>query len=180
MSLFLSCIFYSIVKVSKNVLQKEIEHIKPIYWLRKPVLDSHWLNIENNLCQILCVVLEFLSNGEGLDCFLRHVLPKLSKVTVTCPQSVKKQIGTVLTCPKLAKSISPLNCSKSAKWSIWNLYISSHGEARNIKLGQQANIIEGVALGTPPQAVVISLAHNHMANLFISSYRGATIIKFGQ
>ena len=179
MSLFLSCIFYSIVKISKNVLQKEIEHIKPIYWLRKPVLDSHWLNIENNLCQILCVVLEFLSNGEGLDCFLRHVLPKLSKVTVTCPQSVKKQIGTVLTCPKSAKWISALNCSKSAKWPIWNLYISSHLEARNNKFGQQVNI-ERVPLGTPPQAVVMSLAHNRMANLFISSYRGATVIKFGQ
>ena len=36
------------------------------------------------------MVLEFLSNGEGLDCFLRYVLPKLSKVTVTCPKSVKK------------------------------------------------------------------------------------------
>ena len=61
-----------------------------------------------------------------------------------------------------------------------NLYISSHGKARNIKFGQQVNIIERVPLGTPPQAVVMSLAHNHMTNLFISSYRGATVIKFGQ
>ena len=41
-------------------------------------------------------------------------------------------------------------------------------------------MIEKVPLDTPPQAVVVSLAHNHMTNLFISSYRGAAIIKFKQ
>ena len=144
------------------------------------MISADWI-IENNLRQILCVVLKFFSNGEGLDCFLRHVLPKLGKVTVTCPQSVKKQqIGTVFTCPKLAKWASALNCSKLAKWPIWNLYISSHLEARNIKFGQQVNIIERVPLGSPPQAIIMSLAHNHMTNLFILSYRGATVIKFGQ
>ena len=40
--------------------------------------------------------------------------------------------------------------------------------------------IERVPLDTPPQAVVMSLAHNHLINLFILSYRGAAIIKFGQ
>ena len=38
-------------------------------------------------------------------------------------------------------------------------------------------MVEMVLLGTLPQAVVISLAHNHMTN--ISSYRGATVIKSG-
>ena len=61
-----------------------------------------------------------------------------------------------------------------------NLCISSHEEARNIKFGQQVNIIERVPLGFHLQVVVMSLAHNQMANLFISSYRGATVIKFGQ
>ena len=37
-----------------------------------------------------------------------------------------------------------------------------------------------VPLGTLPEEVVMSLAHNHMTNLFISSYRWATVIKFGQ
>ena len=60
------------------------------------------------------------------------------------------------------------------------LYISSHREARNIKFGHQINIIERVPLGTLPQAVVMSLAHNHLTNLFISSYRGAAVIKFKQ
>ena len=45
------------------------------------------------------------------------------------------------------------------------LYISSHGEARNIKFGQQVNIIEKVPLGTPAQVVVMTVAHNHMTNL---------------
>ena len=71
-----------------------------------------------------------------------------------------------------------LNVSKMTSLRI---YISPiYGEARNIKFGQQVNIIERVPLGTPPQVVVMSLAHNHVTNLFISSYRGATVIKFGQ
>ena len=65
-------------------------------------------------------------------------------------------------------------------WIVWNLYISSHGEVRNIKFGHQINIIERVPLGTLPQVVVMPLAHNHLTNHFISSYRGAAIIKFGQ
>ena len=46
-------------------------------------------------------------------------------------------------------------------------------KASNIKFGQQVNIIEKVPLGTLPQAVVMSLAHNHATNPLISSYRGA-------
>ena len=65
---------------------------------------------------------------------------------------------------------------------IASLKISSRGEARNIKFGQQVNRIQSVPLGTLPQEVVVTLPHNHMTltNLFISSYRGATAIKFGQ
>ena len=117
------------------------------------------------------------SNGEGLDCFPQHVLPKLSKVTVTCPQSEKKNRDS-FDLPKVSKMNVSFELLKVAKWPIWNIYISSHLEARNIKFGQQVNI-EMVPLGTPPQAVLISLAHNHMTNLFISSYRRATVIKFG-
>ena len=64
-----------------------------------------------------------------------------------------------------------------------NLYISSHGQARNSKLGQQLNLIQRVLpQGTPCQEIVTSLPHNHvtLTNLFTSSYRGATVIKFGQ
>ena len=61
-----------------------------------------------------------------------------------------------------------------------NLYSSSHEEARNIEFGQQVNIFERLPLATPPQVVVMSLVYNHVTNLFISSYRVTTVIKFGQ
>ena len=68
---------------------------------------------------------------------------------------------------------------KFSKMTSLKIYISSHGEARNIKLGCLINI-ERVPLGTLPQAVVMSLAHNHLANLLILGYRGAAVIKFKQ
>ena len=77
--------------------------------------------------------------------------------------------------PKVSKM--NINCELLKEEA--HLKISSHEEARNIKFGQQVNIIERVPLGTPPQVVQMSLAHNHVADLFISSYRGATVIKFG-
>ena len=81
--------------------------------------------------------------------------------------------------PKVSKISINFELLKVQNDQFENLYIFSHGEARNIKFGQQVNI-ERVPLGTPFQVVVMSLAHNHMTNLFILSYRGATVIKFGQ
>ena len=100
-----------------------------IDWGNQFLIPTDWI-IENDLHQILCVVLQFFikqwSNGEGLGCFLRHVLPKRSKITVTCPKSAKQQKGSILTCPKLATSISTLNCSKLAKWPFWKfIYLQS-------------------------------------------------------
>ena len=115
---------------------------------------------------MLCTVLEFL-----LDCFC-DILPKLSKIMVTYPNSVKReQIGSILICPKLAKWISALNCWKWQNDQFENLYISSHREARN-RFGQQVNIIERVPLGTPPQVVVMTLAHNHVTNLYLELQKG--------
>ena len=68
---------------------------------------------------------------------------------------------------------------KISKMTSLKIYISPVMEKLETKFGQQLNI-EKVPLGTPPQAVVMTLAHNHVTNLFISSYRGATVIKFGQ
>ena len=76
--------------------------------------------------------------------------------------------------------MSTVNCSKQQNDQFENLYISSHREARNIKFGHQINIIKRVPLGTSPQAVVMSLAQNHLTNLYISNYRGAAVIKFKQ
>ena len=55
-----------------------------------------------------------------------------------------------------------------------HLYIFSHGEARNIKFGQQVNLIQMVLLGTLLQEVLTSLPHIHvtLTNLFICSHRG--------
>ena len=79
--------------------------------------------------------------------------------------------------PKASKININFELFKFSKITRLKIY---NGEARNIKFGQQVNIIERAPLGTPPQAVVMTLAHNPVANLFISSYRGATAIKFGQ
>ena len=65
---------------------------------------------------------------------------------------------------------------------ITSLKLPSHGEVRNFKFGQQVSLIQGIPLGTLPQQVVTSLSQNYMTltNLFISSYRGDTVIKFRQ
>ena len=175
MSLFLSCIFCSTVIIRKNVLQKEIKD-----WTYKAYLVTEETSSWFPLIESLIVVLEFLSNGESLNCFSWYVLPRLSKVTVTCPQSVKKNKPGQFW----------LAQSKQNKYQLWNaqsqqndqfeISISPVTEKLETKFGQQVNIIERVPFGTPPQAVVIPLAHNHMTNPFISSYRGATVIRFGQ
>ena len=69
-----------------------------------------------------------------------------------------------------------MTCTKPSKCHFDNLYISSNGEARNIKFGQQVNLIQRVQLGTLPQEVM-SLPHNQMTltSLFIPSYRANTV-----
>ena len=80
--------------------------------------------------------------------------------------------------PKVSKIHINFELLKVSKNDLFeNLYISSQRDARNIKFGHLMNIIEKVSLGTAPQALVMSLAHNHLTNLFISSYRGAAVIK---
>ena len=124
--------------------------------------------------------LNILSNGEGLDCFSQpNILPKLSKITVNWLKPVKiNKVGSFLTCPKSAKWLSILNCQSHQNDEFENLYISSHGKARNMKFGQQVNLIQRVQLGTLPQEVLMSLPHTNIfsTNLFI--FR-ATVIKFG-
>ena len=69
--------------------------------------------------------------------------------------------------PKVRKTninFELLEVSKIFERKFENLYISSHREVRNTKFGHLLNI-ERVPLGTPPQAVVMSLAHNHLTNL---------------
>ena len=91
--------------------------------------------------------------------------------------SKKKRIGSVLACFQIEHRLWTAQTQQNDQFG--NLCISCHGDARNIKSGQQVNIIERVPLVTP-RVIVMSLVHNHMTDLLISSYRGATVIKFGQ
>ena len=104
----------------------------------------------------------------------QHVLPKFSKITVTCPKSVKTRVNFDLL--KVRKMNINFELFKVSKMTHSKIYISIHREPRNIKLGQQVKI-KRATLGTQPQVVVMSLAHNYVTNLFILSYRGATLIK---
>ena len=101
------------------------------------------------------VLLEFLSNGEGLNRFSRHVLPKLTKKTVTCPKQAKGTKSVDFDLPKVNKININFELLKVSKMTSLRIYISSHGEARNIKFGHLINI-QRVSLGTLPQEVVMS------------------------
>ena len=118
----------------------------------------------------------------GFESSSRHVLPKNSKITLTFPKSLKNSNRVSFDLPKVIKRTINFELLKVSKMTCLKIYIyiSSHREARNIKFGHQINIIERVPLGTLPKGVVISLAHNHLKNLFISKYRGAAVIKFKQ
>ena len=72
---------------------------------------------------IMCVVLEFLSNG-GLNCFLQHVLPELSKITVTCPQSVKGPNRVNFDLPKVSKININFELLKVCNMTSLKIYIS--------------------------------------------------------
>ena len=68
--------------------------------------------------------------------------------------------------PKVSKININFEIPKVRKMTSLKIYISSQGEEpRNIKFGHQINI-ERVPLGTAPQGVVMSLAHNNLTNLF--------------
>ena len=116
MSLFLSCIFYSTVKIRKNVLQKEIKD-----WTYKACLlteeTSSWFPLIESL-KITCAksyawFFNFYQMERVWIVFQSMSYPNWVKSLWPVHNSKKKQIGTVLTCPKLAKWISALNCSKS-------------------------------------------------------------------
>ena len=131
------------------------------------MISADWI-IENDICHILCVALEFFIKRRWFRLFIAAYLSNI------------KQIGSGLTCPKLAKWMSQLWTARSQQNDQFeNLCTSSHGKARNIKFGRQLNI-KKVPLDTLPREVVISLARIHVTNLSVSSFRGATVIKFGQ
>ena len=70
------------------------------------------------------VVLEFLSNGEGLDDFLLHVLPKLSKITVNCSKCVKKRNRVNFDLPQVSKINIKFELLKVSRITSLKIYIS--------------------------------------------------------
>ena len=99
---------------------------------------------------------------------------KLSKITVACTKTGQFwEKGQFWVTQSQQNDCKFWTVETQQNDQFGNLYISSHGEARNIKFVQHVNPIQKVSLGTRPQELVMSLPHNHttLTNLFISSYR---------
>ena len=92
--------------------------------------------------------LNFLSNPEGLDCFLwSKFLPKLSKI------------------PQCQKNDLILNWSNLAKWPVWISVSPVMEKLETSNLDSQETSFKGfcwVPPPPPPQEVLISLQHIHM------------------
>ena len=162
---------YFCCKNQKKVLQKEIKDWTfEVYLLTEETSFSFSLfeSLKMTFARSYALFLNILSNREGLDWFLWHVLPKLCKITVTCPKWVIENGWGQFCCPKLAKWISTLNCPNS-----------SQVKARNIKFRQQINIIESISLGTLLQEVVMSLAYNHVKISFFRVTEGLLLSNLG-
>ena len=87
---------------------------------------ADWI-IENDLCQILCACfLNFYQTERVSIVFCSMSYPNTVKKLWPVQSSEKYQIGSISTCPKIAKLISTFNCSKSARWLVWkSIYIQS-------------------------------------------------------
>ena len=112
--------------------------------------------------------LNFLSNGEGFDCFCDRT---------PCPNFVR----WLRIAQSQQNDFQFWTAQKQQNDKFANLYIFNHGEARNVKIGQQVNLIQRAPLDTPPQEVVMSWPHNHVIvmNLFICSYKGLLLSNLG-
>ena len=70
---------------------------------------------------------------------------------------------------------------KVSKMVSLKIYVSSHGEARNIKFGHQVNLIQRVQLGPLSQEIVTSLPHHHvtLTNLLSAVTEGLLLSNLG-
>ena len=108
---------YFILSVKSEKRVTERNKRQSIYWLTKPVFDSCRLG------NLMPLILEFLSNGEGLDRFSRHVLPTLSKITVTCPKQVKRPNRMNFDLPQVSKININFELLKVSKMTSLKIYI---------------------------------------------------------
>ena len=145
----------------KNLLPKGIKDWTFEVYLLTGELSS-WFQLIESL-KMTCArpyawFLIFLSSTGSFHCFSQpNILPKFSKITVTCPKSLKWTSRVNFELPKIAEWLSTLNCSMSANYQFENLYISSYGETRNIKFGHQVNPIQRIQLSPLPREVVTTL-----------------------
>ena len=86
--------------------------------------------------------------------------------------SKRGEIGAVLTCPKLAKWILNLNCSKSAKWTIWKS-LSPVMEKLETSIWTAGKHHWMGSIGHS------SLAHYHMANILSWVTEGLLLSNLG-
>ena len=85
--------------------------------------------IENDLCQILCMILQFFVKERGLRLsffffFLWPVSPKLSKTTKTCPNLVKWMRKANINLPEYSKMTINFELFKVSKMTSLKIYVS--------------------------------------------------------
>ena len=118
--LFLSCIFYFVGKIRKTCYRKERKTESP----KSSYLLGNSFRLNESL-KMTCArpyvwIINFLPSGGGLDCFLQpNVLPKRSKIIVTCPKSLKSSRSVNFDLPKISRMTTNFELLKIAKWPIW-------------------------------------------------------------
>ena len=124
-----------------------------INWGTKPVLDSCWLSHWKWLVSDPMGGPWFFYQTQWVRIAFcnQKSRPKLNK-TVTCSNVVSINKGQFLFAQSQKNDYQLWTAQSYQNDQFENLYISSHGEARNTKFGQQqVNLIQRVLLGTPTQ-----------------------------
>ena len=165
----LSCIIHFVAQIKKHVTKRNrtlnLSSLS-VNW-ENPVLDSCWLIIQNHLCQILCLVLEFFVKQREFGLFFCSLM--------SCPNSVKQlwpaqshEMWTTrvsFDLPKVSKTAVNLQLFKVSKPISLKIYFPSE----KLEMSNQ----------------VLCLRRRWQHHLLIMwqissifNYRGATVIKF--
>ena len=85
-----------------------------------------WIGSVKVTCVRSCArFLNFYERERVWILFLQHVLPKLSKITVTCPKSLKKPNMVNFDLPKVSKNYQPWTAQSQKNDQLENVYILS-------------------------------------------------------
>ena len=124
----------------------------------------------------------FLSNPEGLDCFLwSKFLPKLSKIPVTYPKVMKINRGQ-LGLAQCQKNDLILNWSNLAKWPVWISVSPVMKKLETSNLDSQETSFKGFCWVPAPlrRYWYHYNIFTWLRQIFLSLVTGATVIKFWQ